>query len=1279
MNCNQLYTLLTTMSFEQLLEVARRYGFPNKYIQRNPTKVVLARDLIQYAELDLEKLAAVVQQTPVPESLFPAPRSLPPIPSLSADETSLATLQTWVRQHYQSKIFDRNRVERFIGFYRDTAQERVAFVGRETALQALDDWWRQSVQRFLLLTGAAGRGKSALLLHWLDALLAGAEPPVLFFLPISIRANSSDEVSGLRLLHSVLCDEFAELKFAHEAKPVAEDYRDRLAEGWEWVRDRAEQRFLLVVDGADEATNHWFLHEVLPVDIPPNLHVLVSARFKAGHADGQAWLADFAAGLSDRAVLATLLTLDTLAQAAMADAVIQLGHPLDQLAERESFTQALYRLTDQGDPLLLRLWLGLIWQNRTAVPDWSVEELKQQAPSFSGFYTLWLDEQQKVWQAQGLAVHRADFTWLMQLLATAYAPLRLEDVQALLSLLDLPVVWSYETLRAVLESAQRLVVGDAEQGFALLHPRLADYFQQQLMADKPRQRKLERVFLTWGQGVVADLNRGALLADECPVYLLRHYVAHVQESRLSLKEKVDSYFLALLERGWVFAWDYYEGLMGYLDDLVVVEQVVREYNQSCAKAEKMLYVEVRIALISTSIFTLTQSWPVELVVMLVETKEWSLTRGVKIAEQYENVEKKAECLVLLAKTATKIEAENLLNKAFQMIKISKNKFFKAKILSLMALQFPIKEKIMILKTSIEISTKIKCKKKKIEIMNILIPQLKGKKSLLEQALMLINKSIDILKLLVPQFEGNVYLLKKTFEVVLLFSDEELRIKALSILVTYSNGDCDLLKEVFKESAKIKDEQLLVKILGQITAQSKQNAKLLQHIIKVAETIKSERFRAEILSILSGQLIGNERQSILTLAFQTAIQIGHERLRSEALSLVAVQSKKEDYLLQIVKQTETMKFKLGCVRILSAAASQLPKEERYTLLQKAFRLAKEITVERAFTEALEILILQFKSDIILLQQALKEIQVIKIEGHRVSALGVIAPQLYGNSPLLKESLEIATSIEDEKYRNHALNIVITQLKGENILLRQALQSVMEIIDKDQRISILYRLALQSTNDSYILQKIIQASIIIGDEQPYIEVLCELVIRLPNDENKILLQKILQTTKKIKNQKNKLGCVITLSFTAIHLEEEKMNSLLQQSLQIIRTIEDRFYQAHALEMLANTYLPNDDNLLKEALHIAKGTRDYKIIKNIENRLKKKESDILKIKQKSIQEKKAEKTAKKDSYKLWQKLLKKSPSQKRENILVIIRELTTIITNPNEAKEIARAVMDVGEWWP
>ncbi|MCP4698095.1 MAG: serine protease [Gammaproteobacteria bacterium] len=1131
-------------------------------------------------------------------------------------EPGLSGLLDWAKSRYRLRFRQQADVLRFIEIYRDKPDDRKPFVGRAAALQHLDNWLAQTEQRLLLLSGAAGRGKSALILHWL-AKITATDSHTLFFLPVSIRFNTSDEMSGVRLLHAALCDAFGELKENLPQQPQTEDFLDRIYEAWEYIANRPQKTFLLVIDGMDEAVNQWFTERrILPPHLPPNLHILVSARHKPGQDNGRSWLEDLGFSTQEphakacpepaegtqttrsetlTALPENILELSTLEQAAMAEAVVQLGHPLDQLAERQAFVEALFRLTDRGDPLLLGLWLGQIWQQRDRAPDFDAEDLQRLAPSFTGFYLLWLKDQQTVWKAQRLNIHPDDFGQIMHLLALAHAPLLLDDLRTVLERLDAPTRWEYRELRAALESAHRLVAGDGkEQGYVLLHPRLADYFREELNKQPVRLRTLHQAFLAWGADTVARLNSGGLPPEECSPYLLQYYVAHVQNGGGIERDTLDRHYLPLLESGWYRAWDALPdgGLENFLNDIRLAQNALTVWNQNCEPnqcSEMNLATEVRCALLVASIHTMNQNIQMELVVEMAWESIWSFARAARVAGQYMKAEKQAECLTKLAAIAPKKDAKPLRQQALQAAEAILDKNDRTKALSAVAAQLLGEEKRTVLQQALQAAAAIPDENDRAKALSAVATQLQGESALLQQALQTAEAILDkngcakALSAVAAQLLGEEKrtALQQALQAAAAIPDENDRAKALSAVATQLQGESALLQQALQTAVAIQDKYLRISVLNTVVEQLQGENDLLKQALQTATTIQSEYWRASTLNTVVVQLRGES--ALLQQALQAAAAIQNEYLRIAALNTVVEQMQGESALLQQALQVAAaIRNEWLRTEALSAVAVQLQGER--ALLQQALQVAAAIRNEWLRTKALSAVAVQLQGERALLQQALQAATVIQNEKDRAKALSTVAAQLQGESTLLQRFLQAAATIQDKWIRTKALSTVAVQLLGEEkrTVLQQALQTAVIILDKEGHAKALSAVAaqMQGKEKRTVLQQALQAAVAILDEEGRAKTLSAVTAQL-HGEN-ALLQQALQTAASIQNKE---GRAKALSTVAVQLQGKEKHTVLQQALQAAVAILDEEGRAKALSTVAAQLQGKEKHtVLQQALQAA-----------------------------------------------------------------------------------------------
>jgi hypothetical protein len=161
----------------------------------------------------------------------------------------------------------------------------VPFGGRDAELLGLDRWLDdERVHPVLLWVAPAGRGKSALLVEWLERLHARNDPALkIIFVPISIRFGTSLETTAL----PALADRLA--RALGEPPPDARTIDLSRIADYLRQKPREGQRLLVVIDGLDEAAQWELTAAHLPRE-PERLRIVLSAREKPNDAAGEAWL-----------------------------------------------------------------------------------------------------------------------------------------------------------------------------------------------------------------------------------------------------------------------------------------------------------------------------------------------------------------------------------------------------------------------------------------------------------------------------------------------------------------------------------------------------------------------------------------------------------------------------------------------------------------------------------------------------------------------------------------------------------------------------------------------------------------------------------------------------------------------------------------------------------------------------------------------------------------------------------------------------------------------------
>src|SRR5262249_38715519 len=143
-----------------------------------------------------------------------------------------------------------SEIRRFLEEYRGSTTRPVPFGGRDAELRQLHAWLDDDkAHPCLLWVAPAGRGKSALLVEWLDQRYARHDPNLkIVFGPISMRFGTGLETAAL----PALADRLARALGEAPPDPKSVDL-SRIAD---YLRQalRAGQRLLVVIDGLDEAS-----------------------------------------------------------------------------------------------------------------------------------------------------------------------------------------------------------------------------------------------------------------------------------------------------------------------------------------------------------------------------------------------------------------------------------------------------------------------------------------------------------------------------------------------------------------------------------------------------------------------------------------------------------------------------------------------------------------------------------------------------------------------------------------------------------------------------------------------------------------------------------------------------------------------------------------------------------------------------------------------------------------------------------------------------------------
>jgi AAA ATPase domain len=474
----------------------------------------------------------------------------------------------------------------------------VPFGGRETELAQLNKWLEneQAAPR-MVLAAPAGSGKTALVLHWLKSIRAGAGDAAEWqtaFVPISIRGNSNRPET----FYACLAHRLAELlneapALAHrgfaafkaealgagelggqkflETLYHADQVSDAVAEFKRVIRAQLQRiaqsgnRVVIVIDGLDEALHGEFDSSIFPPILPVHIRVLLSARLQTGDIDSNGWLQRLRWDHDVR--VEPNPQLKPLHSEQIAEVLATIGTPLDQLIQNKAMMKRLAGLT-LGEPILIRFYCDDMRRIAATGISITLPVLEKMKPGFEGYFAYWITELARTWRDEGNRVDENDLWAALAVLAFAYGPLsgrEFLEIYAAIHNKSNIIAESY-----LLDPLRRFIMGNGtpEHGYVLNHPKVGEYLQSEKF--RGRAEHIQRTFLSWVQQYLRALNSTSA-SNEPSRYVLQFLRYHFEGFGVSPLE-----WMELVNDGWRRAWLYLdEGPRGFAGDVQAAWNAVR--------------------------------------------------------------------------------------------------------------------------------------------------------------------------------------------------------------------------------------------------------------------------------------------------------------------------------------------------------------------------------------------------------------------------------------------------------------------------------------------------------------------------------------------------------------------------------------------------------------------------------------------------------------------------------------------------------------------------------
>lgn len=1061
-----------------------------------------------------------------------------------------------------------SRIGAFFDTYLSAEVGPVPFGGRDRELAQLDAWLidDQASSR-CLVTAPAGRGKSALLVRWVERLRTqglldengqsrtGAWQ--LVFVPISMRFG----ISAQHVVYQALAERLA-IVAGEGLESCAADpsgfYADKARELL-MALARVGTRVLVILDGLDEVLRGDFDATIFPRVLPSTVRVLVSARWLSGDSDFAGWRQrlDWLAPIRCLSI-----ELGRLDEAAIKEVLLAMGAPIDAISKDRVLLARLAQLTE-GEPLVLSCYATELWSKGSDVARLRVADLDQMQPGFVAYFDFWLRLQENAWRAADEAVNRHDVDSVLMILAFAHAPLEATELMILVS--KLPGGRRTPVPQRLLEPLRRFVIGDgsAKHGYVLSHPRIGEHLRAERYA--AAKDLVEDAFVRWGRQLVAEVNRHGTTTVRVPPYLLQFYRAHLQ-----VIDAPTADFLALVEDGWRRAWESYEGSeRGFSSDVRAVLDVIRR-----RAAVGQLGAQLRCVLALSSIRSLGHNVPASLITACVERKILSIMQALHLAGFMKDRVEHVETVAVLA---TRYEHDpgrkrELLGNALEAAKAILDERVRAHALCKLSKYLAGDKRLDVVRGALAAIREIPEEADQADALVLLA------RALAEDELSIVTTTATSLKS--PSNRASVFVslrhrlrsgeLSAGLAAVKEIDEERTRADALIKLADRLEGQqlseaLAVAKAISYGAARknalcglapyLTDEQV-IDALDAASAIEDKSYRVEALVGLLGERTMSEgHTRPKMLMERAMELTGDRDVEALIEAFQTAEAIRAQNVRAHRLielTQVLEDDLSDDTLRAAVVETKAVGDEEARAAALSAIAVHLKGKSRRETLHEAFDAARKISDERSRAVALIQMAPCVAGDQqqAVLDEILATAKAIEEDDHRALVLRALA-RCAGRT-LPAEALETAKAIKTESHRASALAEIAGYISGEQ--LQNVLAAARSIGGHEHRAGVLVRLARRFRGKQRIeTQRAALAAFKVVDRD-WIHCPAEdsaLLSELAAQSSGKELAEVFAAARALKNEETR---ALALIGVARHLRGKQRRSALREALATTEIIDD-----------------------------------------------------------------------------------------------------------------------------
>jgi NACHT domain len=366
------------------------------------------------------------------------------------------------------------------------------FGGRDAEVARLNAFLAGQPSGYVFVTAPSGYGKTALLAHWLSLLEKRTEDHSFTAYTFMSRLDGlADEDFTLRNL----CQQLAYFHGEHGPLPTTSaELRAR------YIRllttTTIGKRLTVILDGLDEASGWTPGPDLFPPDLPAGVVVVFSARQIADR--------DWLEVLELPAGEVATLQLATLGLAEVRDLMAAAGDAIPAWVREQTAIEAILDVS-QGDPFYLRCLVQDLGRGRIA----SADELRMQPAGLTAYFDKW-------WAQVSGSVKEEPVKDLLGYLLVSRGRLTRDELTGVSTEDKLD---GFTVDSALEPPVQRFVVGDAEYGYALCHPRFQAYLGERRIKE-PDQKPYRDRLVAWCARWRTNRSR----------YALTYYIRHLAEA-----------------------------------------------------------------------------------------------------------------------------------------------------------------------------------------------------------------------------------------------------------------------------------------------------------------------------------------------------------------------------------------------------------------------------------------------------------------------------------------------------------------------------------------------------------------------------------------------------------------------------------------------------------------------------------------------------------------------------------------------------------------------------